>query len=442
MFSRKNLSRLLIPLMIEQVLAITIGMADTVMVASVGETAVSAVSLVDSINLLLINVFSALATGGAIVSAQYLGRGDVEKAKIAAKQLIYVVLGISLALMAVCALLDRRILALIFGRVEQSVMTNAVTYFFLSALSYPFLGLYNAGAALFRAQGNSRVSMFTSVLMNTVNICGNALLIFGLRWGVAGAAVSTLFSRILGAVVMTVLLRSGKNAIRVSGLFRVRFHRVMVGNILRVGVPNGVESGMFQIGKILVQGLIASFGTASIAASAVGNSVASVAVVPGNAVGLALITVVGQCVGAGEYKQAKSYILKLTGVAYAVMGVLNIGIVLLIPEIVRWFQLSPETAAIARELLIAHSICCIVLWPASFTLPNGLRAASDVKFTMAVSTLSMWIFRVGFSYVLGSFLHMGVMGVWIAMFIDWFVRDIAFCVRLFSNRWQNRKLPT
>lgn len=440
MFSKKQLARLIWPLIVEQFLAVAIGMADTVMVTSCGEAAVAGVSLVDSINVLLINIFSALATGGAILASQYIGRQDKEQANVAAKQLILVTAVISLLVMGGCLLTNRQLLHMVFGDAEAVVMGHSEIYFFWSALSYPFLALYNAGAALFRAMGNSRISMFTSLLMNALNIGGNALLIYGLKMGVAGAAIASLISRFAGAVILLILLRLRPRLIRLDSLIRLGFHPRMIRQILGVGVPNGLENGMFQIGKILVQRLITALGTASISANAVANTVAALPQIPGAAISLAMITVVGQCIGAGEPEQAKRYTLRLTGLAYASMSVLCILEVVLATPIVGCFHLFDHTAELTRQLLIYHGITCLIMWPASFVLPNGLRAAGDVRFTMLVSVFSMWVFRIGFSYLLVETLHMGVLGVWMAMTIDWLVRLTVFTIRLFTGGWRNKHL--
>lgn len=443
MFSNQALKRLIWPLVIEQLLAVTIGMADTVMVASCGEAAVSGVSLVDSINILLINVFSALATGGAIVASQYLGRDDLENANLAARQLLLSV-GFLSALLAALALLGNvSVLNLIFGSAEADVMQNSYTYFFWSALSYPFLGVYNGGAALFRAMGNSKVSMRTSIIMNILNVCGNALLIFGFHLGVAGAAISTLFSRALGAVVMIWLLHSKPHQhdkIHLASLNIFRPDWSMIKKILNIGIPNGLENGMFQIGKILVQGLIATFGTAAIAANAAVNSIASLPQIPSAAVGLAMVTVIGQCVGAGEYEQVKRYTRRLTLLSYLCITVLSLAEMAAAYPLVGLFSLSAEATQMAVEVILWNGVFTIVIWPASFTLPNGLRAAGDVRFTMGISVLSMWIFRIGFSYLLAQGLQLGLMGVWFAMFIDWFVRSLLFLWRFASNRWRGKAI--
>lgn len=436
MWDRKRLLRLIIPLVIEQILAVTIGMADTVMVSSAGEAAVSGISLVDSINILLINIFSALATGGAVIGAQYLGKRERDSACEAAKQLVLSVAALSLVIAAFVLVAKDWLLQIIFGQVEQAVMANAQVYFFLSALSYPFLAVYNAGAALFRAMGNSKISMLISALMNFINIVGNAILIFGFHLDVAGAGIASLVSRIVGCVLIMLLLIRPIHEIYIKSLLPLKIDWGMIRNIMRIGVPNGLENGMFQIGKILVQGLISSFGTAAIAANAVAGNIASLEIIPGSALGMAMITVVGQCVGARDYDGAKRYVKKLMIITYIFMAILNIPLLFVIPQLVGFYNLSGEALAMATEILILHGTCAILIWPASFALPNALRAANDVKFTMIVAILSMWICRIGMSYLLAQYFAMGVMGVWSAMIIDWCVRAVFLVGRYLSGKWK------
>ena len=440
MFTAKDLRKLILPLIVEQFLAVTIGMADTIMVASTGEAAMSSVSLVDAINILLINIFSALATGGAIVASQYLGREDNKRANVAAKQLLLVTTAMSAFIMAVCLIGRNPILDLIFGKIEPEVMDNCRVYFFWSALSYPFLAVYNAGAALYRSMGNSKVSMLTSTLMNAINIAGNALLIFGFHMGVAGAAIASLFARMVGAVLITCLLRFKPHVIQLEAVFKLDFQPEMIKNILKFGVPTGLENGMFQIGRLMTQGLVATFGLTATTANAIGMSLSAFPQIPGTAIGLAMVTVVGQCIGARRQDEAKRYTLKLTGLAYLAMGALNLVMLALLPVVIGIYNPSPATAALARELMLYCIACTILLWPASFVLPNGLRAAGDVRFTMTVSIVSMWAFRIGFSYLLAKGLQMGVLGVWIAMTIDWAFRILCFAIRFFRGKWMNKQL--
>lgn len=435
MFSRKDLVRLFGPLLVEQLLAVLVGMADVVMVAAVGETAVSGVSLVDSISTLVIQVLSAMATGGVVVCSQYIGKKQQDQACRAAGQLVLIMTAFSLLIASVAFIGNRHLLKLIFGSVETAVMDNASTYFWFMAMSYPFLALYNSGAALFRSMGNSKVSMNVSLAMNAINVVGNALCVFGFHMGVEGVAIPTLFSRMFAAVVMVILMRSPKNSIRVNHLSQLLPHPDMIRNVLEVGIPNGLENGMFQFGKIALQSLVSKLGTASIAGYAVATNLVTFQYLPGMALGLGLITIVGQCVGAGEPEQAKAYTKKIISVNYGLLLIICICMVVFRSSIVGIYNLSPEASELAQNLLLVHS-CGMVLWPLSFVLPSALRAGLDAKFTMMVSVFSMWIFRIGLGYVFVMGLHMGVMGVWYAMFADWIFRLVVFIWRFkgFSTR--------
>ena len=341
---------------------------------------------------------------------------------------------------ALVLVLNRHILRLVFGNVEPDVMQAAETYFWLSALSYPMLALYNAGAALFRSMGNSRISLFASLIMNVINIGGNALLIYGLNWGVAGAATATLASRTVAGLMMMLLLRNRDNPIFLERLFHPEWNGGILKSILRVGVPNGLENGMFQIGKLLVAGLITTFGTSAIAANAICNNVGSMSNIPGSAIGLAMITVVGQCVGAKDYQQARHYTKTLLAAAYVSMGLLNIALFLLAPYLVGFYAMPQTTTDLALSVLQVNCVVTVLIWPSSFTLPNALRAAGDARFTMVTSMVSMWVFRIGMSYVLGAWLGMGLFGVWTAMQIDWAVRSLVFGVRFLGHKWEKARV--
>lgn len=438
MFSNSNLKRLIRPLILEQILAVTVGMADVIMVSSVGAAAVSGISLVDTINVLLISLFSALATGGAIVGSQFLGNKDHSKACEATEQLIYVIMMVSTTIMLLSLIFNAQLLQLVYGGVEQDVFTAARTYFYLSALSYPFLALYNAEAAAFRSMGNSKVSLYASTIMNLMNIVGNAVLIYIFHLGVAGAAISTLISRIAASLILFVLLKNQKLEIHIPAKFSFRLNFNIIRRILSIGVPNGLETSIFQLGKILVARQIVVYGTPAVTANAIANTVASFEVLPGSAIGLALITVVGQCVGAREFEQAKLYTKKLLKMTYKIMLGLNLAMLVLVHPILMLYQQTPEITGIAKELIIYHTILCAIIWPFAFTLPNALRAASDAKFTMVISIASMWVWRILFAYVLGDLFGLGVLGVWIAMTIDWAFRAGCFLVRFHKNKWMLR----
>ncbi|MDD3429855.1 MAG: MATE family efflux transporter [Oscillospiraceae bacterium] len=436
MFTKKDLRKLIIPLIIEQLLAVLVGMVDVIMVAKVGESAVSGVSLVDTLSLLIIQLLAALATGGAVVAAQYIGAGKKKSAGIAANQLLICTFLLSIVIAAIALIFNQKLLSLLFGQIQAEVMDNAVIYFYLCALSYPFLGIYNACAALFRAMGNSRVSMKASLLMNGCNVIGNAICIFGLGMGVAGVGIPTLVSRAFAAILMLYLIAKPQNVLHVDFSGRPLFQKDMIARILYVGIPNGLENSMFQVGKIILQSLVATLGTATIAGFAVAGNLVTLEYLPGNALGLATITIIGQCIGAGEYQQAKKYERLLLRLNYCILAVLCSVIFFTAKPLVGIYNLSSEGTQIAVQLLLMHT-AAMIFWPPAFAIPHALRAATDVKFTMIISIFSMWVFRIAGSYFLVVGLKTGVVGIWIAMFADWIVRDIFYLWRFYSNRWLN-----
>lgn len=438
LFSRDALIRLIVPLIIEQLLLMTVGMADTVMVTTAGEATVSGVSLVDNINTLIIQIFSALSTGGAVVVAQYLGRQETHSAKTAAKQLLYVMTGISVVLMILALIFRQHILSLIFGQVEPAVMDSALVYFLLTAAAYPFMGIYNAGAALFRAMGNSKVSMINSFIINVINILVNAILIFGFGMGAAGAGIGTLVSRIAAAVIIMVMLRHPGLIVQVDDIFHFEFNGSMIRRILFIGIPTGMENGMFQAGKLMVLNLITTFGTSAVAANAIANSISGVINVPGSAMGLAIITVIGRCIGAGDTRQAVHYTKLLVGCSYLSMLIMGSALFFSADFLVTLFNLSPEAMAMASQVLKFCAIANMLFWPMAFTLPNSLRAAGDAVFTMVVSLTTMFVCRVALSYVFACSwgLGLGMLGVWLAMFCDWIVRAVCFLWRYWRGSWK------
>lgn len=436
LFTKKDLRKLIIPLVLEQTLAITVGMADTMMISSVGEAAVSGVSLVDMFNNLIISILAALATGGAVVTSQYIGAGKDKDACRSARQLVYTAGAITVAVAVLVILLRRPIMTLFFGSIEEEVMKNAIIYLIISSFSFPFLAIYNACAALFRSMGNSRITLKVSVLMNVINIVGNAVCIYGFRMGVAGVALPSLVSRAVAALVLFLLLKNPSNQVHLSGE-RFRFEWDVVKKILFIGIPSGIENGIFQLGRVLVVSIIAGFGTVQIAANGVANSLDSMGCIVGQAMSLAVITVVGRCVGAGDLQQVKYYTKRLVGMAYLFTAVVNVIILVSLPFILSIYGLSPQTTQLAYILVMIHNGMAILLWPASFVLPNMLRACNDVKYTMVVAIFSMCAFRIGFSYIIGVNMGMGAVGVWIAMVMDWVFRVICFVGRYLSGKWKN-----
>lgn len=437
LFSNRELANLIGPLVIEQLLAVFVGMADSIMVANVGEAAVSGVSLVDNIMILIINIFAALATGGAVVAGQYIGRKDEKSACKAATQLVWFVSLSAVAIMILVYFGKDIILNQVFGHITAEVKGHADIYLLIVTASIPFIALYNGGAAIFRAMGNSQVSMRVSLLMNAINVTGNAILVFGLRIGTAGVAIPTLISRMVAAIVITVLLCNQTRILHIERTLKIRFDGRMIRKILAIGVPNGLENSMFQLGKILVLSLVSTFGTYAIAANAVSNAIALFQILPGMAISLAITTVISQCVGANDYEQVHYYLKKLLAIIYVAMVGTVALIFLALPLILKAYNLSDQTAAAATNIIHFHGISAMIIWPLSFALPAAYRAAGDAKACMYTSIVSMWIFRIGFSYLVGKYMGLGVFGVWVAMVIDWIVRAICFVIRYFNGKWKH-----
>lgn len=434
LFSNTDLRKLIFPLIIEQILAVSVGMVDTMMVSSVGEAATSGVSLVDMINILFINIFAAVSTGGAVVASQYLGQKRRDRACQSANQLIIITGVLSVCIMAVCIVFRKGFLELLYHGIADDVMANARTYLVISAVSYPFLSVYNSCAALFRSMGNSKISMQASIIMNIINVIGDSLFIFVFHWGVAGAALASLISRMTACFILMYRLRNRNLEIYIGGGFKI--NRRMMKQILHIGIPGGIENSIFQLGRVLVVGIIAMFGTTQIAANAIANNLDGMGVLPGQAMNLAMITVVGRCVGAGDFEQAEYYARKMMKITYVVNALCCIAVILTMPLTLRLYGLSQETLRLGAVLVLIHDGCAILIWPVSFCLANVLRAANDVKFPMCVSILSMIVFRIGFSFVLAVGLGMGAVGVWWAMIADWVVRSVFFAWRFMSGKWK------
>ncbi len=435
LFSNADLAKLFVPLMVEQFLGFMVGLADSVMVAHVGESAVSGVSLVDFLMVFLISIFAALSSGGVVIAGQYMGKTDMHKAREAADQLVWFVGLTATGVMILVLILKPLILGGIFGQISADVRFHADTYLTYVSLSIPAIGLYSAGAAIFRTTGNAVLPMRVALLAGLMNIVGNALALYVFDLGTAGVAISTLLSRCTGAAIILWLGLTSRHALRLRRTLHHRFKWPVIKQMLRIGIPYGLENGLFNFGRIVVLGLVATFGTASIAANAVAGNVTTFAVLPGVAIGLGLTAVVARCVGAGDFEQARYYTKKVIGIVYAVHLVAALVVVALIPFVIRVYGLSAESAALTVQLLLWNAVLSVLLWPLSYTLPVTFRAAGDVKYTMYVGVLSMGICRISLAYILGGWLGLGVFGTWLAMFMDWIIRIGFFVWRYCNNRW-------
>lgn len=432
----------------EQFLAMTIGACDTIMVSSVGEAGVSGVSLIDQLGQLVIQLFAAFATGGAVVASQYLGHKEADEARRAARQLLNLSVTAALIIIAICLPLRHNLLTAIFGATEKAIMDNALTYFMWILLTLPVLAIYNSCAALCRAMGNSNISLKVSFMMNLTNVAGNAILIYGFKMGVAGAGISTLVSRSLAAILMLIILHQKKWPLYLEKLFKPEVNFRLLGKIVKVALPSGIENSVFHIGKTLVYSFMSGFGTVAIAANAITNTIASFSNITGNAVGLASVTIVGQCIGADEKEQAKRYGKKMMIFAYVGMFFVAGIIFILAPVFVKAFNLSQEARQLAVGIIRSCMIANIILWPMSFTLPNILRGAGDAKYTMIVSNISMWLFRVLGSYLISNWIlqkfpgntNLALYGIWAGMYIDWLFRGTFFYIRFAGKKWLDKKV--
>ena len=421
-------------------------MVDTMMVSYAGDAAVSGVSLVNSLDNMLVIVFSSLTTGGTVVVSQLMGKKDLSAARSGAKQLLYVSTAVAAALTLVVQIFRTPLLTALFGKAEPAVMDSASGYFFFVSLSFPFLAIQSACNAIQRVEGKTTTAMLVSVCANLLNLLGNAVLIIGFDMGAAGAAISTMISRLVAAAVMLVVVGSHKNTLYVDRLLHYRPDFPVIRKILRVGIPNGIEDGMFNFGKLMTQSLISTMPTAVIAANAVANTLANYQYMPGTAISNTMIPVVGRCIGAQEPEQAKWYSRRLILWVYICLWAVAGATFLLADPLIGLYDLSEESSQIARQLIYFHAAWAIVIWPIAFTLPAAFRAAGDVKYPMVVSMLSMWTFRVALAYFLAQpqvevfgltipGLNMGIMGVWTAMMVDWVFRTVLYLSHYLRGKW-------
>ena len=446
LFSNRDLIRIVIPMMLQNILATVVGMIDSMMVAGIGEAAVSGVSLINSLDVVLITFFSSMAVGGTVIVAQFLGKGDTLQTKDAVKQLVYVTTAAAVLIMLIGELFREPMLHGLFGEAEEIVMHYAERYFLFILLSFPLLGVSNACGAALRALGNTTAPMLVSLAENIVNIGLNAIFIYVLKLDTAGAAIATLLSRVVGAVFLFWMLLDKKREIYIERPLQYKPNIAIIRNILRIGIPNAIENCMFSFGKLLTQSVVSALGTASITANSVANTLANYQYTVGGAVGGSSVIVIGRCVGAEEKEQAKRYSRKLLFLAYVCIWAAALLTSVFARPIIGFWQLSLETTELTRSLLLYHSVCAALVWPLGFVLPSMFRAASDVKFPMVVSVICMWLFRVALSYVFAPAevsvfgitfpgLNMGVMGVWVAMTVDWAVRISLYAWRYFSGKW-------
>lgn len=439
-FSNRKLKNLIVPLIIEQLLILLVGIADTLMISYAGEAAVSGVSLVNQLNTVFILVFTALASGGAVVASQYIGNKDQKNGNLAASQLVMITTIISIVLMIGCIIFRSELLGLLFGSVENDVMQACLTYLVISAFSFPALAIYNSCAGLFRSMSKTKVIMYVSIIMNVINVIGNAIGIFVLHAGVAGVAIPSLISRVIAAIILIVLAYNQKNEIYIKTRDLFKWSQGMIRRILKIAVPNGIENGLFQLSKVALSTIVAMFGTSQIAANGVAQSLWSMAALFVTSMGPAFITVVGQCMGSGDKEAADYYMKKLLRITYIGGIVWNIVFFLITPLILGLYSLSSEVIELTILLCLIHNIFNALLCPYAFAMSNGLRACGDVKYTMYASLFATVICRVALSIVFGIWMDMGVVGIALAMAGDWFIKALLIFFRYRTGKWQEFKV--
>ncbi len=435
-FSNQKLKEMIVPLFFEQLLVMLVGMADTLVVSYAGEAAVSGVSLVNQFNTIFIYLFTALASGGAVVISQYIGRKEKIAAGASASQLLLFSTIFSVIVAGAVLAGNEWILRLMFGRVEDSVMEASVTYLRISAYSYPALAIYNSGAAVYRSLGKTEVTMYLSVASNIINVIGNVIGVFLLHAGVVGVAYPSLIARTFSAMVITWLCFRRKNEVFYQREWIFKWSGNSMKQILRIAVPNGLENGVFQLVKVALSSIVALFGTYQIAANGVAQSIWSLAALMGVAMGPVFITVIGQCMGNRDTEGADYYFRKLTKITLLLSTAWNLLVFLLTPLFLKLYALEPETKQLVVWLVLIHNVFNAAAYPFSGALSNGLRAAGDVKFTMYVSVASTIAVRLLLSYLLGIVLDMGVIGIAIAMVCDWIIRAVIFILRQKSGKWK------
>ncbi len=440
LFSNKQLAAIILPVMVQQLLTSLMGTADSIMVSSVSEVAFSAVSLVDYINVLIVQAFNALATGGVIICSNYIGQKRPEEATEAARQLSLVVLAISTGIAVICLIFRMPLLHLIFGSVSEEIMANAGLYFFITILSYPFIALGGSGGAIYQAQGNTKLPMQIVFISNLTNIAGNALLLYVFKWGVAGAAIATLFSRIVAAVWLYACLHRPNQELTVRDYLQIRPEKKKIRAILRMGIPNGIENSMFQFGKLAIQSTVSTLGTVAIAAQAMTAILENLNGMAGIGIGIGLMTVVGQCLGAGREDEARYYIKKMLKWGEVAILLSCLFVFAITKPVTILAGMSAEAGALTYSMIRFITVVKPIFWVFSFIIPYGLRAAGDVRFSMMVSSITMWAVRVALCMVLVRVFGVGLIAVWSAMACDWFVRGIIFSLRYRSGKWLKHRV--
>lgn len=437
---RELLIKLFWPALIEQGLTIMIGIVSTMMVSNVGAYAVSGVNLVDQINFLVFSVFNALATGATVVIAQYIGASKADKAGDTASQSVLICTASAALLGILTIAFGKPVLSLLYGSADPQVLKAGYLYMIFSGISYPFLGLYTASAGIMRASGNTRSPMITSALSNLVNIVVASILIFGAGLGVLGVSIAMLLARITSGIMSYIISLKSHGPVPFSGIAN-RFEWAVLAPIFKVGVPAGIDALIFQGARIFMGVLMSEMGTLALQANAIGNSLFGLLSLPGTAIQIVTITIVGQVYGAGQYRSAKKLMLKLCLYSSVAQLLIYIPFLPLLDTLIKLYGPAQETIALVKKIIYSACIMIPFAWPFSFILPQALRSVGDAKSTMYISIISLILLRVAGSWFFGKYLNWGVIGIWTGMYLDWIGRSVGFLLRTTLNFWNGRKKP-
>jgi len=441
-FTNRQLIAFIIPVLIEQLMVAGLTMADTFMVSFLGETAVAGVALVNRIDNFAKQFFVAMAQGGSVVLSQYIGAVDQKNAQSALKNNIRIVILFGILIMAFMVGFKGNVLSLLFGGAEKEVLAYSSDYFTVTAFSYPFIALYYACTNTFRAMGESRIPFISSIVMMGINLLLKYIFIFKFNMGVVGAALSTLLAMAIVGFTLLLMLRSHKNKVSLHGFLKPDFSKSMSMRILKVSVPNGIEQGMFQLGALLIAGLVSGLGQASIAADSIARTISPFLHCVGAAINAVMMMVVGQCMGAQKVDEAKMYVKHILKIDYIGTFIAGVLLTIFLWPLISIFKkgASMEAQYLTHQIMTLYTIGSCLFYPLSFALPSALRATGDTKFVMVVASLSMFLFRIGAAYIFVHVFNMGVLGTWVAMVSDWVIRTAVFVCRYAKGKWIKHKV--
>jgi len=431
---------IIIPLFFDQLFNGIISMLNTAMISSSGTAAVAAVSMVDSLNVIMLNIFIGIATGGTVIVAQYYGAGKAESVTKAAGNAVAAVIFSAVIISIVLTGFHDSVLTLLFKSAEPDVFANAKIYLIGSALSYPFVSVIDAISGVLRGIGNSKSYFWLSLIKNGSNLLFNIIFLKIFNFGIIGLILSIILSRFLGMCCAFIYIRLLNRQIVLHFRDLLKIDCKMLRRIMFIGIPSAGEQVFFNAGKLITQSFIVTMGTGALAINAICNSLMVLMETGGLGLSLAIVTVVGISLGHGDYKSAKKYVR-----VFLILGSISVALTCLImlpllSPLIGFFSPEPQLLPEIMRICYICSVTTPLFWCLSFVSPAALRAAGDGRFVLVSSLISMWTLRVVLGYVLGIVFKLGILGVWLAMFIEWVLRGLMYNIRLMGKKWLSHKL--